>query len=919
MLASFELENLVGPVYSQGNLVFSKNKNVLFSPIANRVKVVNLENNTSQTLPFESRSDISLLILSPDSKIMVIIDVNGYALIVNLISQLVISHFNFKGKVKDGKFSPDGKFLAICQGVSFRIYEAPSIYRQFESLILYKKFGNSHSNDIVTLQWSPDSRFLITAGKDLTVQLHNVFKLQDYNVITFSANKEVVKKCFFSSDMKFMYTIDKNSVLCIWKWVTDYVSDEYKKIQNYKKFKSSKKIKINEKEEKLIFQEKQDQAEQDNQENKDENKQTNEKAENPVQQNEKDFFSPFEQQIVKGGRFILAKKHKFYQKQFSKLKSCEYHQGLSLLILGYKHSNYTLHKIQDDQIADIQEITVSSHKISSICINDSGAWIGFGLKEAGQIMVWEWRSQSYILNQQCQGSDITSCAYSNDGRVIATGGYDGKLRLWDTSSYLCFSVIDAHDSKITGIVFTSKAKTILTSSLDGSVKAFDVNKFRCFRTLKSDQPAQFSCVAVDSAGEIACAGAMDPYEIYLWNIQTGNLIDVISGHTAPITCLKFSAIENVLFSGSVDKTVRIHDVFSRKTNTDILDHNSEITAIAVRNDGKEAVISTLKGELYIWDPKNANIIGNIDARRDLYGGRLNNERQTAQTSSRNKHFRSIEYSSDGEYILAGGNAKNLCLYELKHRVMLKKFQFTNNRSLDGVLDKLNSGNLVNGVVKEDEIESDSDYDNRKDDSLPGAKQYNALSKRRVKLAVECREIKFSPSDDSFSIATSEGLVVYSKNKKGIFTPFELESEITLETIQNELNQKNYPQALNMALKLNNKVLLNQIYLGIPKQDIFNCVKSIDIKFLNSFISFVSTQLQENNSIELHLIWLETILYEFSDHLKQMDIQSQSNLKSLLKNFGERFEQINKVTQQNLYSIDFLIANMKTVQKKAQLL
>lgn len=47
--------------------------------------------------------------MSPDSKIMVIIDINGYALIVNLISQLVISHFNFKGKVKDGKFSPDGK------------------------------------------------------------------------------------------------------------------------------------------------------------------------------------------------------------------------------------------------------------------------------------------------------------------------------------------------------------------------------------------------------------------------------------------------------------------------------------------------------------------------------------------------------------------------------------------------------------------------------------------------------------------------------------------------------------------------------------------------------------------------------------------------------------------------------------------
>lgn len=51
--------------------------------------------------------------------------------------------------------------------------------------------------------------------------------------------------------------------------------------------------------------------------------------------------------------------------------------------------------------------------------------------------------------------------------------------------------------------------------------------------------------------------------------------------------------------------MRIHDIFSRKMNADLLDHNSEITAISVRNDGKELSVATLKGEIYIWDSKNA--------------------------------------------------------------------------------------------------------------------------------------------------------------------------------------------------------------------------------------------------------------------------------------------------------------------------
>ena len=50
----------------------------------------------------------------------------------------------------------------------------------------------------------------------------------------------------------------------------------------------------------------------------------------------------------------------------------------------------------------------------------------------------------------------------------------------------------------------------------------------------------------------------------------------------------------MLVSGYWDKTIRIHDVYSRKVNFDVFNHNSEITAIAVRVDGNEICVSTLK-------------------------------------------------------------------------------------------------------------------------------------------------------------------------------------------------------------------------------------------------------------------------------------------------------------------------------------
>lgn len=53
------------------------------------------------------------------------------------------------------------------------------------------------------------------------------------------------------------------------------------------------------------------------------------------------------------------------------------------------------------------------------------------------------------------------------------------------------------------------------------------NRYRNFRTLTSPEPAQFSSLAVDVSGELVSAGAQDSFEIFLWSMQTGRLLEVI--------------------------------------------------------------------------------------------------------------------------------------------------------------------------------------------------------------------------------------------------------------------------------------------------------------------------------------------------------------------------------------------------------
>ena len=98
----------------------------------------------------------------------------------------------------------------------------------------------------------------------------------------------------------------------------------------------------------------------------------------------------------------------------------------------------------------------------------------------------------------------------------------------------------------------------------------------------------------------------------------------------------------------------------------------------------------------------------IEGREDAAGGRRVSDARTAKSSTRGKCFTSICYSADGTCMLAGGLSKYVCIYAVAPRLLLRKYQLSHNRSLDGVLDKLNSSGVREGGLLADVDASGSD-------------------------------------------------------------------------------------------------------------------------------------------------------------------------------------------------------------------
>ena len=76
---------------------------------------------------------------------------------------------------------------------------------------------------------------------------------------------------------------------------------------------------------------------------------------------------------------------------------------------------------------------------------------------------------------------------------------------------------------------------------------------------------------------------MEPYDIYLWSLRTGQLLDVLSSHEGPISSLSFSppSAQNndkgsLLASSSWDNTVKVWDIFGRQGLLETMQHQSEV-------------------------------------------------------------------------------------------------------------------------------------------------------------------------------------------------------------------------------------------------------------------------------------------------------------------------------------------------------
>jgi WD40 repeat protein len=150
---------------------------------------------------------------------------------------------------------------------------------------------------------------------------------------------------------------------------------------------------------------------------------------------------------------------------------------------------------------------------------------------------------------------ITSVAISPDGRTIVSGSRDGVIKVWDWWAQEEIFTIQAW-SIVYSITISADGRTFAIQGKNKQVKAWSL---RNGQEIAPEEEKLRSIASVTrSEDNHLISGSQNLIKI--WNLKTGQEICSLCGHTSLVTSVAVSLDQQVIVSGSEDRTVRVWGV-----------------------------------------------------------------------------------------------------------------------------------------------------------------------------------------------------------------------------------------------------------------------------------------------------------------------------------------------------------------------
>ena len=314
-----------------------------------------------------------------------------------------------------------------------------------------------------------------------------------------------------------------------------------------------------------------------------------------------------------------------------------------LLIYGESKSVFAKVIYIDDE-KPVGDLAGNSRNILSGCFRKSDRIFLAG--EEGIVNCYEGEPfKNFSMNKEHSGNFVSSICVSDNGKKLATVGFDKKIITYDCDTGKMIECLETtkiengHKMSMIACTFlkendTTNDNKLITASLDKTVKIWDLSLKKVLCTFQPTEKLELQhmmCGLVCDGKKII--SLLLNGSINVWNFDVNNLTNkknsdlVINGHQKPITKILFNSNTNDVISSDIDGKILIWP--QNNLPKIFLQKDNKIYNMQLSNDNKILYVLLNNGKFFAYEYDSAKMLYEINdlngnGPRDLSVSRKNN-------------------------------------------------------------------------------------------------------------------------------------------------------------------------------------------------------------------------------------------------------------------------------------------------------
>lgn len=240
------------------------------------------------------------------------------------------------------------------------------------------------------------------------------------------------------------------------------------------------------------------------------------------------------------------------------------------------------------------------------------------------------------------GSQLRSLAFSPDGQLLAAGGEDNTIGLWQSRTGDLFRTLEGHSSSIRSVSFSPDGYLLAAGGEDKTVRLWHVERGQLIYT-QSMLTSHAECLAFTADGRLLASGGWGG-AIDLWQVTEGYLHKVASLSTGFVHSIAFSPDGQTLAAGCYDGTVRLWNVSERRLVRTLEGYSNFVHSVTFSPDGQRLAAGGGSPTILVWRVRDGRLLDTLEGHTNF--------------------VHSVAFNHDGQVLASGSEDKTVRLWRV---------------------------------------------------------------------------------------------------------------------------------------------------------------------------------------------------------------------------------------------------------------